>query len=123
MCRTIAFELSSFFTSCHTLLAGNFSKSTLPSLMVLDTNSLSRRKNQNMSLCNILAVSGGYFAKFTCTCIALYHSSTLQLPWQKLVSRSNLALTSLDCSLHYSLYFLHIVSRVNLLEGRFQDTY
>ena len=123
MCCAVAFELSSFFASCHTLLTGNFSKSTLPSLMVLDTNSLSLRKNLNMSLCSILAISGVYFAKFTCACTALYHSSMLQFPCQKLVSRSNLALTSLDCSLHYSSYFPHMMSRVNSLEGRFQDTY
>ena len=112
MCRTVAFELSSFLASCCTLLAGNFSKSTLPSLMVLDTNSSSLRKNQNMSLCRILAVSGGYFARFTCTCTTLYHSSTLQFPWQKLVNRSNLARTLLDCSLQYSSYLPHMMSRV-----------
>ena len=123
MCRAIAFELSSFFANCRTLLTGNFSRSMLPSLMVLDMNSSSQRKNQNISLCSILAVSGGYFAKFTCACTALYHSSMLRFPWQKLVSRSNLALTSLDCGLQYSSYFPHMMSRVNSLEERFQDTY
>ena len=95
----------------------------LPLLMVLDTKSSSLRKNQNMSLCIILAVSRGYLAKFTCACMALYHSSTLQFPWQKLVSRSNLAWTSFDCSLQYSLYFPYMISRVSSLEGKFQDTY
>ena len=123
MCCTIAFELSSFFASCCTVLAGNFSKSILPSLMVWDTNSLPLRKNQNMSLCSILAVSGGCIPKCTCACTALYHSSMLWFPYQKLVSRSNLAQTSLDCGLQYSSYFPHMMSRVNSLEGRFQDTY
>ena len=91
--------------------------------MVLDTKSSSLRKNQNMSLCSILAVSRGYLAKFTCTCMALYHSSMLWFPWWKLVSRLNLAQTLLDCGLQYSLYFAHMVSRVSLLEGRFQETY
>ena len=36
--HTVALELSIHFASCHTLLAGNLSKSTLPSLIVLDTN-------------------------------------------------------------------------------------
>ena len=55
----VAFELSIHFASCLTLLAGNMSKSTFPSLMVLEKNSSSCRKNQKMSLCKILAVSGG----------------------------------------------------------------
>ena len=123
ICLAVAFELSNFLANWHTLLAGNLSKSMLPSLMVLDTKSSSLRKNQKMSLCSILAVSKGYLAKFTCTCMALYHSSMLQFPWWKLVSRSNLAQTSFDCSLQYSSYFPHMVSRVSSLEGRFQDTY
>ena len=57
--HAVALELSSFWASCLTLLAGNFSRSTLPSLMVLETKSSSLRKNQKMSLCIILAVSGG----------------------------------------------------------------
>ena len=95
----------------------------LPSLMVLDTKSSCHRKNQNMSLCSILTVSRGYLAKFTCACMALYHSSMLWFPWQKLISRLNLALTSFDCSLQYSSYFPYMTSKVSSLEGRFQDTY
>ena len=76
-----------------------------------------------MSLCSILAGSRGYLAKFTCACMALYHSSMLWFPWQKLISRSNLAQTLFDCGLQYSSYFPHMVSRVSSLEGRFQDTY
>ena len=53
---TVALELSSFLASCLTLLAGIFSRSTLPSLMVFETNSSSLKKNQKMSLCKILAV-------------------------------------------------------------------
>ena len=43
--------LSNFLASCHTLLSGNFSRLTLPSLMALETNSSSfRKKKQKMSL-------------------------------------------------------------------------
>ena len=41
MWHAVAFALSNFFTSCFTLLVGNLSKSTLPSVMVLDTKSSS----------------------------------------------------------------------------------
>ena len=81
------------------------------------------RKNKKMSLWSILAVSGGYLAKFTCACMALYHSSTLQFPYLKLISKSKLAWTSFDCGLQYSSYIPHIVSKVSSLENRFQDTY
>ena len=96
ICLMVAFELSSFLANGHTLLAGNLSKSMLPSLMVLDMKSPSFKKNQKMSLWSILAVSGGYLAKFTCTCIALYHLSMVQFPCLKLISQSNLAQTSLS---------------------------
>ena len=75
-----------------------------------------------MSLCKILAVSGGYLAKFTYACMALYHSSMLKFPWWKLVSKSNLART-FDCGLQYSSYFPHMASKVSSVEGKFQDTY
>ena len=55
----VALELSILFASWHTLPAGNLLESTLPLLMVLDTNSLSHKKTQKMSLWRILAVSGG----------------------------------------------------------------
>ena len=80
ICLAMAFELSNFLANWCTPLAGNLSRLMLPSLMVLDTKSSSFRKNQNMSLCSILAVSGGYLAKFTCACMALYHSSMLWPP-------------------------------------------
>ena len=73
MC-TVAFELSNFFANCQTLLAGNLSRSTLPSVMVLDMKSSSCKKNLKMSQCHIFAVSGGYFVRLTCACTALYHS-------------------------------------------------
>ena len=43
---TVAFELLNFFASCQTLLAGNLSRSTLPSVTVLDTKFSSCKKNQ-----------------------------------------------------------------------------
>ena len=111
--HTVALELSILFACYLTLHAGNFSKSTLPSFMVLDTNSSSCKKNQNMSQCKILTVSGGYLARLTSTCTALYHSSTLLLPCLKLVSRSKWALTSFDCGLQNSSNFPHIVSNLS----------
>ena len=54
----VALELSIFFASCLTFLAGNFSRSTLLSFMVLDTNSSSYKKKQKMLWCKILPVSG-----------------------------------------------------------------
>ena len=109
---TVALELSIFLASCLTLLSGNFSRSTLLSFMVLDTNSSSCRKNQKMSWCKIFAVSGEYLASLTWACTALYHSSTLLFPCQKLVRRSKWACTSLVCGLQNSLYFPQIVSRL-----------
>ena len=94
MCHAVAFELSNFFANWQTLLLENFSRSTLPSVMILDTKSSSHRKNQSMLQCNIFAVSGRYFSKFTCACTALYHSLTLLFPWWKLVNISNQACTS-----------------------------
>ena len=111
MCHAVAFELSNFFANWQTLLLENFSRSTLPSVMILDTKSSSHRKNQSMLQCNIFAVSGRYFSKFTCACTALYHSLTLLFPWWKLVNISNQACTSLDCSLQKSSNLSHIVSR------------
>ena len=105
---TVALELSILFASWHTLFVVNLSKSTHPSLMVFETNSSSCRKNQKMSLCSILAVSGGYLARLNCVCTVLYHSSTLVLPCQKLVRRSKWADTSFDWGLQ---------------NGKLQDTY
>ena len=45
LCLAVTFELSIFFASCLTMLAGNLSRSILLSLIVLETNSLSLRKN------------------------------------------------------------------------------
>ena len=63
MCLAVALELSIFLANCWTLLAGNFCMLMLPSFILLVTKSLSFIKNQKISLCNILAVSGRYFAK------------------------------------------------------------
>ena len=48
---------------------------------------------------------GGYLAKPTWVCTALYYSSTDLFPCQKLVKKSNLAITSLDWGLQNSLQF------------------
>ena len=119
----MALELSIFFASCHTLLAGNLSKSTLPSLIVLDTNPSPHRKNQKMSLCKILTVSGGYLARLTCAFTALYHSSTFLLPCLKLVRRSKQACTYFDWGLQNSSNFPQNVSKVNSFDGKLHETY
>ena len=64
-----------------------------------------------MSLCNILAVSWGYFAKLISDCTALYHSFTDWLPCLKLVRKSNLALISFVCGLQNSSNFCQIISK------------
>ena len=66
-----------------------------------------------MSLCMISAVWGGYFARLIWACTQLYHSSTLLDPWLKLVSKSNLAHTSLDWGLQNSSNWDQIVSNSN----------
>ena len=102
MCFAVAWELSNFFASWHTVLSGNLLNSTCPSFKVLETNNSSFKKIQNISLCRIWAVSWEYLANATCVCTALYHSLTLISPCLKLVSKSNLALTSLVCGLQNS---------------------
>ena len=87
MCPVEDFEESIFLASCFTLLAENFSRSILESLMVLETNSLSFRKNEKIFQCKILAASGEYLARDTWTWTALYHSSAEWLPCLKLVQQ------------------------------------
>ena len=76
-----------------------------------------------MSLCKILAVSGGYLARLPCACTALYHSSILLLPCLKLVRRSKWAHTSFDWGLQNSSNFPQIVSKVNSSDGKLHETY
>ena len=87
--HAVALELSIFFASCLTLLAGR-----LLSFMVLDTNSSSLRKTQRCHDVKSLAVSGGYLARLTCACTSFYYSPMLLLPCLKLVRRSKWAHTS-----------------------------
>ena len=91
--------------------------------MVLETKSSSCRKNENISLGKIFAVSGGYFARLTCACTLLYHSSTLLDLWKKLVNKSNLVHTSLDWGLQNSSDWVQIVSNFNSSLVKPQDTY
>ena len=123
MFLAVALELSYFLASWSSLLAGNLSNSTLPSFMVFETKSSSCRKNQNISLCKIWAISGGYFVRLTCGCILLYHSSTLLDPWWKLLNKSNLAHTLLDWGLQNSSNPVQIVSNFNSSSVKPQDTY
>ena len=101
----------------------HLSKSMFESLMVLETNSSSFRKNQNISLCKILAVSGGYSARDTWAWTAFYHSLTDLFPCLKFVSRLNLALTSLVCGLQKSSYLDHVTSKLKSSVGKHHDTY
>ena len=80
-------------------------------------------ENQNILLCKILAVSGGYLEKDNWAWTALYHSSTDQLPCLKLVSRSNLSLTSLLCGLQKSSYLAQITSQLRSSVDKHHDTY
>ena len=91
--------------------------------MVLQTKSLPFKKNQNISLCKILVVSGGYLARHTWACTVLYHSSTDLFPCLKLVSRSNLALTSFTCGLQKSSYLAYITSKQRFSAGKHHETY
>ena len=117
MCLVVDIEDSIFLANCLTLLAGNLSRSMFESLMVLETNSSSFRKNHNISLCKILAVSDGCFARTNWAWTALYHSLTYLFPCLKLVSRSNLALNSFVCCLHKSSYFDQITSKLKSSGG------
>ena len=58
ICLAVAFELSNFLANRHTLLTGNLSK-CCHHWWSWTRNLHPLRKNQKMSLCSILAVSGG----------------------------------------------------------------
>ena len=119
----MALELSHFLASSHTLLVGNFSRVNTAITNGPRTNASSLRKNQKLSLWRIFAVSGGYLAKLTWACTALYHLSTLLLPCQKLVKRSNHACTSFDYGLQKSSNLAQIISNVSWSIGKPQETY
>ena len=105
ICLAVNLEDSSFLASCLTLLAGNFSRSILESLIVLETKFLIPQKKP----------------KYSCT--ALYHSSTEQSPCLKVVIRSNLALTSFVCGLQNSLHFVQMTSKHKSSGVKHQDIY
>ena len=123
MCLAVDLEDSNFFAICLTLLAGNLSRSIFESFIVQDTKSSSFRKKQNMSLCRIFAVSCGYPANLIWFWTALCHLPTEQSPCLKLVSRSNLALTSFVWSLQISSNFFQITSKLKSSRGRSHETY
>ena len=81
------------------------------------------QEEPNISWCKILAVSDGYLAIDIWACTALYHSSTDLFPCLKLVSKTNLALTSFACGLQKSSYLDHIVSKLRSSAGKHQETY
>ena len=110
-------ELSIFLASYLTLVAGNLFMSMLLSFIVL------RQISQKKSLCRIMAVSCGYLANTAWVCTALYHSSPDLSPYQKLASKSNLALTSSDRGLQNSSNFSQMVARLSSPLDRFHETY
>ena len=122
MCLAVALELSIFLASWHTLLAGNLPRFTLPSFIVLETNFSSFSNNQKISLCSILADSGGYLARLICAWSTLYHSSMLLVPCLKLVNKSKWALTSFAWGLQNSSKHSQIVSKLRSALDRLQDT-
>ena len=65
----------------------------------------------------------GFLPKATWVCTALYHSSTDLFPCWKLVSKSNLALASLDWGLQNSSNLSQMVSTINSSMDKFQETY
>ena len=123
MCLVVALLDSSFLAICHTFAAGYWAMFVLPSFIVLAINSLSIMKNQKMSLVRIAAVSGGYSHNGMCTCTALYHSSMLLLPCQKVVSKSNHVHTAFDCGLQKSSNLDHMVCNVTSAVGRAHEMY
>ena len=88
-----------------------------------DFASISQKKKQNISLCRILAVSCGYYARLICASTSLYHSSAEQPPCLKLVNRLNLALTSFVCDLQNSSNLFQMTFKHNSSEGKHQNTY
>ena len=80
-------------------------------------------KNQKISQCKILTVSGGYLVWDTRACTALYHSSIEWLPCLKLVSRANLALISLVCGLQKSSNLAHMTSKLRSSGSQHHDIY
>ena len=79
------------------------------------------KKNQNISLWRISAVSFGYLASPTWICTALYHSSTLISASLKLVSKSNVAINSFACGLENSSNLFQITSKVKSSLDKFHD--
>ena len=124
MCLVVDLEDSNFLASCLTLLAGNFSRSILESLIVSETNYSSIRKTKTC-LCVVLAISCGcgYFARLIWACTVLYHSSTLISPCLKFVKWSNHALTSFVWDLQNSSNLFQITSKHKCFWGKHQDTY
>ena len=123
MCLAVDFEDSLFLASCLTLLAGYLSKSMLESLMILETNPSSFKKNQKIPLCKILAVSHGFLARDNWACTALYLSSTEWLPSMKLVSMANLALSLLVCGLQKSSNLANMTSKLRSSGSKHHDRY
>ena len=111
-----------YLANCLTLLVGNFSRSILESFMVLETNYSSfRKKSEYISMQDACSFWWD-LAREPWAWTALYHSSTDLFPCLKLVSRSNLALTSFVCGLQKSSYLGQITSKLKSSLGKQHDT-
>ena len=84
---------------------------------------ITEKKKQKVCLCRILAVSCGYLDNTTWVCTVLYLSLTDLSPHLKLVSKSNLALNSLDWGLQKCSNVSHMTSKLNSLFVRFHETH
>ena len=82
-----------------------------------------QEKPKNFTMEDLCCFWGGYLARLTWACTALYYSSILLLPCQKLASRSKEVQASLVCGLQNSSYFPQIVSRLRSSFDKPKDTY
>ena len=122
--HAVAFKLSIFLASCLNLLCWKFLEIHIAIIYGLGYKFPHHAgKTKKDAMMQDLGCFWGYLAILTWACTALYHSSMLLFPCQKLVRRSKWAHTSLVCGLQNSLYFPQIVSRLRSSFDKPQDTY
>ena len=125
MCLVVTFGPSIFSASCLTLLAGKLIQVYIAVINCLgETFLIFQEKPKDVPVKDLGSFwGGGYLAKTTWVSTALYHSSTDLFPCQKLVIKSNLALTSLNSGLQNSSNFSYMISNINSSVDKFQKTY
>ena len=118
--HTVALELSIFLTSCLTLLAKNFSKSTLLSFMVFDKIPHHAGKTKRCHDARFLLFFGVISQiDLSLHCIVPLIYASISLP--EALRRSRWTHTSLVCVLQSSTYFPQIVSRLRSSFDKLQD--